>query len=90
MSSEAVVVESGIPLAHNSRKHGFPYPFEGMKNGDSFFIPLDGCRAQTVQSRINAAVTRWRKKDPELNDSRFTTRSVVENDIEGIRVWKVY
>jgi len=88
--SEAVVVESGIPLVQNSRKNGFPYPFDDMKIGDSFFIPLDDCRSQTVQSRINAAVTRWRKKDPDLNDSRFTTRTMVENDVEGIRVWKVY
>ncbi len=67
-----LVIEKGLPTPN---KRLTRYPFAGMEVGDSFFAPL------TLAASI---LTSARRHHPK----RFTTRSVVENGVRGVRVWR--
>ncbi len=75
--SSIIKVESGVPLPDpNGRKS--KYPWDSMKEGDSFFVPCaDGDRVRMQ----NALASVSRQHRPH----KFTARQVDG----GIRVWRI-
>lgn len=69
-----IKIDKGIPAPASGRH--LKYPFAMMEIGDSFFVPT------TTSSNILVCAYKHRPK-------RFTTRSVVENGVRGIRVWRI-
>lgn len=71
-------------------EHGIPMPravtskmrwnFSAMNPGDSFF---DTAHPKTIMNAAKA----WRlRNDPKV---KFSHRSVIENGVKGVRVWRI-
>lgn len=72
-------IQSNIPLppASTTRRR---WAFSDMAIGDSFF---DTAHPKTIMNAAKA----WRlRNDPSV---RFASRSVTEDGVRGIRVWRV-
>lgn len=69
---EAISITKGLPTPHRGRAK---YPFRDMEVGDSFFAP----HASVIG--LHGCARRHRPK-------RFTCRSLVENGVAGVRVWR--
>jgi len=52
------------------------YPLKDMEIGDSFFIP----------GKTSGSMSMIFKRIP---DKKFTCRSLVEDQVKGIRVWRI-
>lgn len=59
------------------------YPFRQMEIGDSAFFP--GANKVNAQHPAYMAAKTIQKRD----GLRFTLRSVVENGVEGVRIWRL-
>ena len=70
-----------IPERHTGRGNR-QFPFPEMQVGDSFFVPLDGRIPSNVQQSIAGAGRQNRTM------SRFTSRQVTENGVQGVRCWR--
>lgn len=68
-------IETGVPTPPRAQKRR-KYPLGDMSVGDSFFVP--GGDSQTIGAS-------WRRFKPKL----FTARTVTENGIKGVRVWRL-
>lgn len=58
------------------------YPLRAMKIGDSFFAPGRASQSITgsfahARQRMNAPTAKW------------TTRTITENGVKGVRVWRI-
>jgi hypothetical protein len=69
-----IIIDKDIPFPGRKRH----YPFIEMEVGDSFFT-------KKSRSTIAAIARYWGKR---LN-CKFSTADVVENGVEGIRVWRI-
>lgn len=77
-------VEKDVPLPPSDigKKK---YPWQKMNIGDSFFIAVaDGDEITRVRGLLNGGLQFRRRRYGE----RHATRSVVENGIRGVRVWR--
>ena len=72
-TTDTIEITKGLPTPHRGRTK---YPFRDMELGDSFFAPGSSVIG------IHGCARRHRPM-------RFTCRSVVENGIAGIRVWRI-
>jgi hypothetical protein len=70
--ADDISITKGLPTPHRGRAK---YPFRDMEVGDSFFAP----RASVIG--LHGCARRHRPK-------RFTCRSLVENGVGGVRVWR--
>jgi hypothetical protein len=68
-----ITIDKDIPLP----RHKGVYPFPEMEVGDSFFT-------KKTRRMISGIARYWAKK----LDYTFATRDVVENDVEGVRIWR--
>ena len=70
-------IDKDIPIPKISGRTGCPpkYPFRMMEVGDSFFIA-------GKSATISGLFLRYMPR-------KFTCRSVVENDISGVRIWRI-
>lgn len=73
-----IKIEKGIPVPSKGRKSRL-YPLADMQVGDSFFAP-----GRVVQ-QLTAAVARPAK----IMGAKFACRTVTENGVKGVRVWRV-
>jgi hypothetical protein len=77
----SITIEDNVPIPRKrgSRTGQYRYPFRQMLPGQSFFVP-DG-NPGTLQHGAKRATREqgW----------TFTTRSVVENGVPGVRCWRV-
>ena len=71
--SQAIAITKGLPAPRGRRAK---YPFRDMQVGDSFFAPGSSVIG------IHGCARRHRPM-------RFTCRSVVEDGVAGIRVWRI-
>lgn len=74
-----IEIEKGVPLlaVRNARRR---YPLSGMAAGDSFFVPdVKDARSNRVASAVSARQRR--------HGGCFTTSTVTENNVKGVRVW---
>ncbi len=76
--SDKIKIESGIKIPLNKRR-SFSYPFETIKVGQSFFVPHPNGSAGIAGSLTYAKL----KFKIEL-----TARTLVENGVKGVRVWR--
>ena len=72
-------IEKGLPIPEDVRLGG--YPFKDMKVGDSFALP------RAKKSALYAAVHHFKKKSG--SKAKFTIRSVIEDGIDMVRVWRL-
>lgn len=78
VETAGITVDKGVPLPR-PRASQSKYPWDEMAVGDSFFVPhgdptvIAGCASH--QKRRGTG--------------RFTTRSLVENGVAGVRVWRM-
>ena len=74
-------IDKDIPIPITKRR-GRPtkYPFAKMDVGDSVFFPGERIKGNAYMAAINYASGR---------DVRFKSRTVIEDGVEGIRVWRV-
>ena len=70
---DGISITKGLPTPHRGRAK---YPFRDMEIGDSFFA-----RGASVIG-LHGCARRHRPK-------RFTCRSLVENGVAGVRVWRI-
>lgn len=74
-----IEIETGVPLPSTTYHH--KYPWADLKIDQSFFIPEDQAKNESMRSAAEKAGKRLGK--------RFTTRAVVHKGIKGTRVWRV-
>jgi len=74
MASQAILIETGIPLPAGGQRGSPKYPFRDLGLGDSFFVP------DTKVTRLSVA-----KREYEREGKRFVCRTVDD----GVRVWRV-
>jgi hypothetical protein len=72
-----IKVDKDFPVPASARRK---YPWDDMGIGDSFFVA--GANSTGMSNAAKGA----RKK---RTDSRWMCRTVVENGIEGVRVWRI-
>jgi hypothetical protein len=77
---DEIVVEAGIPIPPRTQLgRRSKYPFEDMDVGDSFFVAgRDG-------KNFGGTVTGARKRHPDM---AFEMRTVKEDGVIGVRVWR--
>lgn len=84
--SQQITIQSGVsvpPIMPSAEGRKPVYPLKQMKVGESFFIPLQGAKAR---GRVNSAACQFSIRHPGYF---FTTRTVTEENIPGLRVWRV-
>ena len=76
------VIEKNIPVpTANRRPGGCKYPLKDMKISDSFFVP--NCKSHSVSSTVSSYKRRY------FPDRRFIVRTVIEDGVSGVRVWRI-
>jgi hypothetical protein len=73
-----IEIQNNLPIPPR-RGRPVKYPLDLMQVGDSFFV------ATQVRSTLSNSINRCRKK----LGSSFTVRTVEENGVRGLRVWRV-
>lgn len=86
-----MIIDTDVPIPDNAKglfrskgNRGSIYPFHDMEVGQSVFYPMNGATSIDRHPAYMAAAT-IQKRYP---DYRFTGRTVTENDIRGIRIWR--
>lgn len=70
-----IKIDRNIPLPTSGRGGVKKYPFGDMNIGDSCFI------AGSTSGQMSSRVSYYRPK-------KFTIRTVIENGVNGVRVWR--
>jgi hypothetical protein len=74
----SIQIEKGIPVPSGSEKIGEIYPTRSMEVGDSFFVTNP---PKSFQSNVVYAA--------RLKGMKLATRTVTEDGVVGIRVWRI-
>ena len=76
-----------VPVGSDRRSGAKKYPLGEMKVGESFFLPMEeGDDIKRMGNRMSQARQTYQKSNEGV---RFTQRIWEEDDIIGIRVWRV-
>ena len=76
-----------VPTGSDRRPAEKLYPLSQMKVGQSFFLPLEeGDDIKRMGNRISQARQGFQKRNDGV---RFTQRIWEEDEVIGIRVWRV-
>jgi hypothetical protein len=80
-----IPIESGVELPAITRPRTKEplYPFDKMKVGQSFVVPLDGDPEEQVLNRLRTAVNRYTKQ--QSGTVKFTVRAMPD----GVRTWRL-
>jgi hypothetical protein len=87
-----MIIDTDVPMPRGD-KEMFPsrgnrqsqYPFHIMDVGQSVFYPMNGANAIDKHPAYLAAATIQKR----YKDYRFTGRTVTEDDVVGVRIWRV-
>ena len=74
-------IDKGIPIPARAARG--KYPFRDMQPGDSAFFPGENLRHKQHPAYMNA------RNYVKRNGWQITVRSVIENGVKGIRIWRV-
>lgn len=77
-SVSAYKLDDGVPMP-TVRQSGILYPWSIMEVGQSFFVA--GAKSNTWSTNCNKAGKKY--------DGKYASRSVVEDGVEGVRVWRM-
>lgn len=81
--SKPINIRRGVKIPQKKATGRPPiYPFGQMREGDSFFLPVE---SHTGKHPIHAAAANYRHRNPDFS---YTVRTVEENGQHGIRVWR--
>ncbi len=78
MTTQILEIQSGIALPRGDLGSYRRYPWNALGVGDSFFAP--GRDVRTISSSAGQAARRLH--------TRYTCRTVVEDGVRGVRVWR--
>lgn len=81
-----ITIETNIPLPDAKRGSSAAYPFADMQVGDSFFVASAEADFKATRARLAAAIARFRKASEGV---KFATRTVDEDSVNGLRVWRM-
>ena len=84
-----IIIDDDVPVPAGSDRRSAEqkYPLSQMKVGQSFFLPLqEGDDIKRMGNRLSQARQGFQKRN---EGTRFTQRIWEEDDIIGIRVWRV-
>lgn len=73
----SIKIDKNVPVPSGKRGPA-AYPWDDMQPGDSFFVP-----GKTPKTLGGAVVT------PKNRGMKIRTRSVTENGVAGVRIWRV-
>lgn len=74
-------IDKNIPIPPPNRGRGPASRWAEFQVGDSAFIAADGSYAQTVRSSVCQHSRR--------HGVRFSVRTCTENNVAGVRVWRI-
>lgn len=76
-------IESDIPIPSPRIRYSSKYPWDGMKVGDSFFVPApdDGATISVIRQRLTNGA--W------YQARRHGTTHRIRRVPDGVRVWRV-
>lgn len=74
-----IKIDKGVPLPEPKRGRKGTYPWDELQVGDSFFVPGKTCNT------FGGFLTRLKK----AGGIECVIRSVTENDIKGVRIWRI-
>ena len=85
-----IKIDKGMPIPAHIERPGAPsvLPWRDMDAGDSFFSP-DHYVSHTAGKEAGKKLMNtagWRKAIP---GSKWSIRTVIENGVRGVRVWRV-
>ncbi|MEI2419605.1 hypothetical protein V6O07_04980 [Arthrospira platensis SPKY2] len=72
-------IEKNVPLVAVGNRRTSKYPYAQLDVGDSFFVP------GTTTKSLGSAAANAAKKLGVV----FATRTVTENGVTGVRIWRV-
>jgi len=81
-------IQKEIPIPDRKRGGRPKYPWQSMDLGDSFFVPCRGKPPDTQRALIRRLLSSANVQRIHYG-TRFTARSVTENDVVGVRVWRI-
>lgn len=81
-----IKIEKGIALPARGRAIPAKYPWAEMAPGDSFFVPNFTVAPKSITGKTAMSVHAGKKIHP---GSKWTMRTVTENGIKGVRVWRL-
>lgn len=82
-----IVIEDSVPVRPRGR--GTVLPLDDLEVGQSFFVPADAQTKEgqrSLQARLCSASRKVRLRNND--DREFVTRSLTENDVMGVRIWR--
>ena len=85
---DKIKIQKNIPLPLRSFKSGVAHLFNKMEVGDSFFIkkPENATISQLQGQLSNNAI----KFSVEIGLGwKFTTKTVTEKGVKGVRIWRI-
>jgi hypothetical protein len=72
-------VEKGIPIPSSEVGRPSVYPWADMDVGSSFFVKKISLNSMSAAARRRG----------QSHNEKYTARTVTENGIKGVRVWRV-
>ena len=82
MTDAELKIEKGIPLPLSKREGIYrQYTFGKFEVGDSAFFDVNGKGGEMLRQGLSQFARR--------NDRKFATRTVTENGVKGLRVWRI-
>tara|TARA_R100000149_G_scaffold60384_2_gene29560 strand:- start:102 stop:365 length:264 start_codon:yes stop_codon:yes gene_type:complete len=76
-----------VPIGSDRRSGSRKYPLSEMNVGDSFFLPMEeGDNIKRMGNRMSQARQTYQKSHEGV---RFTQRIWQEDEVIGLRVWRV-
>lgn len=74
-----IKIDKGVPIPKAELGRNRKYPWDELQVGDSFFVP------GKTRATFNGFASRFKK----THGIHFTLRTVTENDIKGVRIWRI-
>ena len=89
-----ITIQTGIPVPLRrygvGRTPGGKYPIRNLAVGESFFVPFvspeRAFAAPALRAVISSLARRETKRNPE---KKFASRSVHEDGVAGVRLWRL-
>lgn len=79
-----IKIEKGVPLPPVERvEREGKYPFHTMEVSDSFFQP------EAKAAAMHACIARYMNGKGKGSGRKFSLRAVTEDDVAGVRVWRM-
>ena len=78
-ASTSFKIDSDVPAPKQRAGRPVKYPFSQLEVGQSFFAPHVSAAGVSAASRMFA----------KRNGGHFSTRTWIENGVEGARVWRI-